>query len=104
LVPEPLYFRYAWARNPLENLKATDLTGLPFDMQRNDTWTLADMYHIYTGKKSKVPDVLNAAEHRELVAALQAEDRKRQIADATALLKANNIKIEDGELKSQEQQ
>jgi sialate O-acetylesterase len=104
LVPEPLYFRYAWARNPLENLKSSDLTGLPFDMQRNDTWSLADMYHIYTGKKSKEPDVLNAAEHRELVAALQAEDRKRQIADAKALLKANNIKVEDGELKSQEQQ
>ena len=95
LVPEPLHFRYAWARNPLENLKSTDNTGLPFDTQRNDTWTLADMYEIYTGKKTKTPTVLDAGESRSLTQALQAEDRKRQIEDAKALLKANNIKVEE---------
>ncbi len=50
LIPEPCYFRYAWARNPLENLKSTDNAGLPFDTQRNDTFSLADMYQIYTVK------------------------------------------------------
>ena len=94
LIPEPLYFRYAWARNPLENLKSTDLVGLPFDTQRNDTWTLADMYEIYTGKKPGTPNILDAVENRNLIQALQAEDRKRQIEDAKALLKANNIKVE----------
>ena len=95
LIPEPLYFRYAWARNPLENLKSTDLVGLPFDTQRNDTWTIADMYEIYTGKKPKTPNILDAVENRNLTQALQAEDRKRQIEDAKALLKANNIKVEE---------
>ena len=95
LVPEPLYFRYAWARNPLENLKSTDNTNLPFDAQRNDTWTLADMYEIYTGKKTKTPNVLDRVEQRDLTNALKAEDLKRQIEDAKALLKANNIKVEE---------
>jgi sialate O-acetylesterase len=91
-VPEPLYFRYAWARNPLENLKSSDLAGLPFDTQRNDTWTLADMYEIYSGKKPAAPGVLNDVEARNLANALKAEDLKRRIEDAKALLKANNVK------------
>lgn len=93
-VPEPLYFRYAWARNPLENLKSADNVGLPFDTQRNDTWSLADMYEIYTGKKTKTAGVLDRAENRELIQALQAEDLKRQIEDAKTLLKTNNIMIQ----------
>ncbi len=99
LVPEPLYFRYAWARNPLENLKSTDNTGLPFDTQRNDTWSLADMYENYTGKKPKTPNLLDAAEERDLMQALKADDLKRRIEEAKALLKANNIKTENGETK-----
>jgi sialate O-acetylesterase len=90
-VPEPLYFRYAWARNPLENLKSSDNVGLPFDTQRNDTWTLADMYEIYTVKRPKTPGILDRAESRELTLALQTEDKKRRIEEAKALLKANHI-------------
>jgi len=92
LVPEPLYFRYAWCRNPLENLKSYDHTDLPFDTQRNDTWSLADMYEIYTGKKSKTPGILDRAEHGELVKALKADDLKRRIEEAKALLNASGIK------------
>jgi sialate O-acetylesterase len=101
LVPEPLYFRYAWARNPLENLKSTDNVGLPFDAQRNDTWSLADLYEIYTGKKAKTPGVLDGGEHRELTNVLKAEDLKRRIGEAKALLEANNIKIDNKEIKPQ---
>lgn len=90
LVPEPLYFRYAWARNPLENLKSSDNVGLPFDTQRNDTWSLADMYEIYTGKKTKTPGILDGGENRTLILALQAADKQRRIEEAKALLKANN--------------
>lgn len=90
LVPEPLYFRYAWARNPVENL-ASD--GLPFDTQRNDTWSLADMYELYTGKKPKVPQVLNGQEHKELIKCMQADDLKRRIFEAKTLLEQNKIKV-----------
>ncbi|MCU0713690.1 MAG: hypothetical protein MUC43_16650 [Pirellula sp.] len=85
-VPEPVYFRYAWARNPLENLKSSDNAGLPFDTQRNDTFTLADMYRIYTGKNTSAEGVLNNAERRELMQTLKAEDLKRRIDEARALL------------------
>lgn len=86
LVPEPVYFRYAWARNPLESLKSSDLSNLPFDTQRNDTFTLADMYQIYTGKKPSTPGVLHGGESRELVEALKAEDLKRRIEEAKQLI------------------
>ena len=46
LIPEPLYFRHAWGRNPMMNLKSADHTDIPFATQRNDTWNLADMYEI----------------------------------------------------------
>lgn len=87
LVPEPVYFRYAWARNPLENLKSTDNSGLPFDTQRNDSFTLADLFQIYTGKSTARPGVLGEGERRELVNALKAEDLKRRIEEAKGLVK-----------------
>lgn len=86
LVPEPVYFRYAWARNPLENLKSTDNAGLPFDTQRNDNFTLADMYQIYTGNNSATPGVLNEGEKRDLIKVLKAEDLKRRHEEARTLL------------------
>ncbi len=86
LVPDPVYFRYAWARNPLETLKSSDLSNLPFDTQRNDTFTLADMYQIYTGKKPSTPGVLQRGETRELIETLKAEDLKRRVEEARKLL------------------
>jgi sialate O-acetylesterase len=85
-VSEPVYFRYAWARNPLENLKSSDNAGLPFDTQRNDTFTLADMYRIFTGRNTSAEGMLNNAERRELMQTLKAEDVKRRIEEARALL------------------
>jgi hypothetical protein len=52
------------------------------------------MYEIYTGKKPATPGVLHGGEMRELSHALKAEDLKRRIEEAKALLKANNIKID----------
>ena len=76
-VTEPKYFRHAWGRNPLANLKSMDHTDLPFPTLRNDFWTIADMYEIYTGKKSASPNVLDRREQGELTKALRAEDLKR---------------------------
>lgn len=86
LIPEPCYFRYAWARNPLENLKSADSSGLPFDTQRNDDFSLADMYRIYTGKDPSTPGVLQRGELRELTGVLREVDRQRRAAEAEALL------------------
>lgn len=87
-VPKPVYFRYAWARNPLETLKSSDLSNLPFDTQRNDSFTLADMYQIYTGKNPSTPGVLQRGETRELTEVLKAEDTKRRVEEAKKLLDA----------------
>ncbi|MFM8830601.1 MAG: hypothetical protein ACKOHM_06295 [Spartobacteria bacterium] len=91
LVPEPLYFRYAWARNPLENLKAE---GLPFDTQRNDSWSIIDMYEMYTGKKPATPGVLTDQEKHQLRVNLIEDDKKRHIEEARAVLKKHNVKLE----------
>jgi len=84
LVAEPVYYRHAWGRNPLANLKAD---GIPFDTLRNDNWTVADMYEIYTGKKSATPNILDRRESGELAKALQAEDVKRRVKKAETFIK-----------------
>jgi sialate O-acetylesterase len=86
LVPEPVYYRHAWGRNPLANLKAD---GIPLDTLRNDNFTIADLYQIYTGKKSAIPNILNGAERRDLRDALKAEDLKRRRNEAETFLKAH---------------
>jgi hypothetical protein len=83
LVAEPVYYRHAWGRNPLANLKAD---GIPLDTLRNDNWTVADMYEIYTGKKSAIPNILNGGEVRELTKALKAEDVKRRLKEAETFI------------------
>lgn len=89
LVPDPKYFRHAWARNPQANLKSMDNTDLPFPTLRNDPWTIPDMYENYTGKKPATPGKLDGRELGELTRALQSEDLKRRITEAKDLLKAN---------------
>lgn len=84
LVAEPVYYRHAWGRNPLANLKAD---GIPLDTLRNDNFTAADMYEIYTGKKCATPNILNNGELRELTAALKAEDVKRRLNEAETFIK-----------------
>lgn len=84
LVAEPVYYRHAWGRNPLANLKAA---GIPLDTLRNDNFTVADMYEIHTGKKSATPNILNGVEFRELRNALKAEDVKRRLNEAETFIK-----------------
>ena len=84
LVAEPVYYRHAWGRNPLANLKAA---GIPLDTLRNDNFTVADMYEIYTGKKSATPNILGGVEFRDLRIALRAEDVKRRLKEAETFIK-----------------
>ncbi len=84
LVAEPVYYRHAWGRNPLSNLNAD---GIPLDTLRNDKWTVANMYEIYTGKKSATPNILGGVEFRDLRTALKAEDVKRRLQEAEAFIK-----------------
>ena len=87
LVPKPIHYRYAWARNPHANLVA-GWSKLPIATQRSDSWTLSALYTAYTGKKPKnTIDKLEGSERGELRKALQAADLQRRLHEARALLK-----------------
>jgi len=90
LVPNPIHFRFAWGRNPVGNLRMVYIKDIPFEAQRSDTWTVADMYENYTGKKSVVSGLVNGGEVEELKKALKAADLERRIFEARALLEAQN--------------
>jgi sialate O-acetylesterase len=86
-VHEPVFFRHAWARNPMANLKsAHELADLPFDSQRNDTFSHAEMYENYTGQKTAKPGEMNSRERNILIQALRDDDKKRRVDDAKALI------------------
>ena len=61
--------------------------GIPLDTLRNDNWTVADMYEIYTGKKNATPKILDRRESGELAKALKAEDVKRRLKEAETFIK-----------------
>ena len=87
LVPRPIHYRYAWARNPYANL-VSGWSKIPLATQRSDSWTLSDMYKAYTGKKPiNAIDKLERSEIGELKQALKAADLHRRLYEARALLK-----------------
>jgi sialate O-acetylesterase len=90
LVPKPVHYRYAWARNPHANLVG-GWSKLPFATQRSDSWTLPNMYTAYTGKKPMNPAIkLERSETGELRRALMAADLERRIHEAKAFLEQND--------------
>lgn len=89
MVTKPVHYRYAWARSPMGNLQAAGNTDVLFATQRSDTWSMNEMYEALTGKKSKESGVLGRAENDELRKALQAEDRRRRLAETEALIREN---------------
>jgi sialate O-acetylesterase len=86
LVPNPIHYRFAWGRNPKANARMVYIKDIPLGTQRSDTWTVADMYENYTGKKSAVPGVVNGGEVEALKKALKAADLERRIFEAQAFL------------------
>jgi len=87
LVPKPIHYRYAWARNPHANL-VSGWSKLPLATQRSDSWTLSDLYTAYTGKKpTSATDNLEGNEKGDLKKALKAADLQRRLHEARALLK-----------------
>ena len=86
LVPAPVHFRYAWGRNPLANLKASNNDDVPFATQRSDDWTAADMYTLYTGQQPAEPGILHRGEWNALRAALREADQRRRVFEAEQVL------------------
>ena len=86
LVPKPIHFRYAWARNPHANL-VSGWDKKPLATQRSDSWTLTDLYTAYTGKQpANSIDKLEGNERGALEKALKAADLERRLHEARAFL------------------
>lgn len=84
LVPEPVHFRYGWGRNPLANLQRGGNKDLPFATQRSDDW---DMGTWPLGALDEPIDgAMTRAQRGKVLRALRAEDRRRALAEARALL------------------
>ena len=91
LVPEPVHFRYAWARNPLANLQATGNLDVPFATQRSDPWPLGayPLGVLPLGAQEGEPErALTRQEQATVRTALRADDLRRRLAEAEALLDA----------------
>lgn len=89
MVPKPIHYRYAWGRSPMGNLQAHHNTDIPLATQRSDNWSLKDIYEALTGKQSSSASALTRGERNALIKALRAEDMRRRLAEAQALLWAN---------------
>lgn len=86
LVLAPIHFRYAWGRNPLANLQLTGNKDLPFATQRSDDW---DMGTVPLGVLDEaIEGKMSRAQSNRVLKALQAEDRRRRLAEARAVLEA----------------
>ncbi len=77
LVPQPVHYRYAWARNPMGNLQVLGNTDIPFATQRSDDWPHGEMV---------VDGELKKFEGRQLQTALRALDVARMAKGAAALI------------------
>lgn len=86
LVATPTHFRYAWGRNPLANLQATNNLDLPFATQRSDDWPMGE---VPLGVlDTPIDGKLDRRQTGIIRRALRKEDERRKIAEAEAVLQA----------------
>ncbi|NND97425.1 MAG: hypothetical protein HKN47_08885 [Pirellulaceae bacterium] len=87
MVPNPVHFRYAWARSPLGNLQANRMTDIPFATQRSDDWPLE---RVPLGVfDDNTATTLDRGQRRKLQEALREQDLQRRLQAAETLIKNN---------------
>lgn len=87
LVSAPQHFRYAWGRSPLGNVQATGNKDLPLPAQRSDDWDMGDVPLGVLGADWNGKAPLTGAQRNRVLQALRAEDVRRRIAEAEAVLR-----------------
>ncbi|TWU60344.1 hypothetical protein Poly51_06190 [Rubripirellula tenax] len=85
MVPQPIHYRYAWARSPLGNLQADRITDIPFATQRSDDWPLENTPLGVIGDDA--PTKLDRQQQNTVKEALRKQDLERRKLQAQTLLK-----------------
>lgn len=90
MVPNPIHYRYAWARSPLGNLQTGRMSDVPIATQRSDDWALENFPLGLLGNDSQaedqtVPPKLDRRQRRTQVEALQKMDLERKRMELRAI-------------------
>lgn len=91
MVPHPVHFRYAWARNPMGNLQANRNSDVPFATQRSDDWQLENVPLGVLGET--LPETIDRGHRRKIQEALTREDTRRRLNEAERFLKENQEQV-----------
>lgn len=92
LVASPKHFRYAWGRNPLANLQATNNKDLPFATQRSDDWP---MWAVPLGViEEEVVGKMDRRQTNRVRQALRREDMRRRLFEAEQFVAENKARFE----------
>lgn len=87
MVPDPIHFRYAWARSPMANLQAHHNTDIPLATQRSDDWRMVEV-------PVSFGDTLDRQTKNEVRRALRLEDVKRRLVEAQTFIEKNQDQYE----------
>ena len=87
IVPEPIHYRYAWARSPLGNVQASRGSDIPFATQRSDDWPMENTPLGVLGDDAAMK--IDRGQRRKLQEALREQDLRRRKKAAEAILEPN---------------
>jgi len=79
MVPNPIHYRYAWARNPMGNLQVHRDFDIPLATQRSDDWPNEEVF---------VDGELKELKGRQIGNALRKLDQERALKEAKAKLES----------------
>jgi sialate O-acetylesterase len=83
-VPEPLHYRYAWARNPMGNI--VNNRGVPLAAQRSDDWILEETPVKVATPADMPADAARRSVANQLRKELEQADLERRIKEAEATI------------------
>lgn len=83
-VPEPMHYRYAWARNPMGNI--VNNRGVPLAAQRSDDWILEETPVKIATPKDMPEESAKRYISNQIRKVLERDDLERRVKEAEATL------------------